>query len=536
VNDLDSVLNRNATVSDSTMDMLNLAMSLEVKSGNDPIQKQALKDKANDLSSMQALIAQVPGNDSLITGDKMFTSQIYTSDSDQIKNAAKNGLAIYNLTQCEIVLREHYNLTEDTKILYVSNKFDGSLNENKTDSFMINAYDAVTRQKLDFDICKDIENSVQVPLSSDVNMTLYNEMKSQGIDIFNSSDVLFTDRCSSYLDPKTGKDTSLNYRREKIYQQVKPVCIGVNCTYEGINDLSYVQCNCKGIKSNVEVFNSIVNLAIEDLSRVNLGIVLCYAIVPSNLSGNLGFYVSIIYFLLCTAVAGVLFYIYTQVIVSNLRNIIYYDCCRFNPETMKMDKYFKKQIEELIGSRRGSLPESTPVVRKETEKDNPVKLTLNPTTVEPTDTGVDNRTKADTDDKGGVETERALNKDIALSRRETGNDGGDQQPAVIVINDCEDTPDGAIEIPKEITLLDYLSLNPVDLLKYDKRTSVGYLKDFLFVHHSLMNIIFYRSIKNPIFIRLIQFVFGLSTHFAVNALLFTDKYIDGRLADPNSVR
>jgi hypothetical protein len=91
------------------------------------------------------------------------------------------------------------------------------------------------------------------------------------------------------------------------------------------------------------------------------------------------------------------------------------------------------------------------------------------------------------------------------------------------------------KIEKIITLSDYDSLSPQDLLKYDKRTNMTFLKDTLISEHSLLSLLFQKSLKNPAFIRLLRLVFSLNIQNAFNALLITDDYIDQRANDPNKV-
>jgi hypothetical protein len=88
---------------------------------------------------------------------------------------------------------------------------------------------------------------------------------------------------------------------------------------------------------------------------------------------------------------------------------------------------------------------------------------------------------------------------------------------------------------KIISLSDYNSLLPQDLLKYDKRTNMTFLKDILISEHSLLSLLFQKSLKNPAFIRLLRLVFSLNIQFAFNALLITDDYIDQIANNPNKV-
>jgi hypothetical protein len=81
-------------------------------------------------------------------------------------------------------------------------------------------------------------------------------------------------------------------------------------------------------------------------------------------------------------------------------------------------------------------------------------------------------------------------------------------------------------ITKIITLEDYEALNYIDSLKHDKRSNLNFFKDKLFVEHSLFSLIFKKSLKDPIYLRMLMTVFTLSLQFASNAILITDNFID----------
>jgi hypothetical protein len=112
-------------------------------------------------------------------------------------------------------------------------------------------------------------------------MTLYKEMKNQGIDIFNPNDDSFNDICSGYVDKSTLKYTTLNWRRANYYQTIIPQCIGFNCDYIGVNDNNYVECSC-GIKTDNEYINEPLNYAIGTLTKFNFGVILCANLIPVN--------------------------------------------------------------------------------------------------------------------------------------------------------------------------------------------------------------------------------------------------------------
>jgi hypothetical protein len=88
---------------------------------------------------------------------------------------------------------------------------------------------------------------------------------------------------------------------------------------------------------------------------------------------------------------------------------------------------------------------------------------------------------------------------------------------------------------KIVTLLDYEALKPLELLQYDKRTTLTFFKDVIVTEHSLFALLFKRSLSDPTFIRLPQLVFTLSMQFCLNAMLITDATIDQNANQPSQV-
>jgi hypothetical protein len=86
------------------------------------------------------------------------------------------------------------------------------------------------------------------------------------------------------------------------------------------------------------------------------------------------------------------------------------------------------------------------------------------------------------------------------------------------------------------TIPDYNELSPVEQLKHDNRSSLPYLKDLMICEHTILSLVFRKSLKDPLFIRVLQMVFSFSMQFGINAMLYTDNVIDDRqskLADVN---
>jgi hypothetical protein len=253
-------------------------MLLEAKSTNDPLKKAKLINNMEDITDKVVQNIDLEDGDNMVFGDKMYSGQIYTSDDLSLSRdmAIMNNLPLYNVTECEAILREVYGLTANDTIIYVTGAIDGLYNDKNSTSYKISAYDGKSKKKLDLDNCENAQNSVEIPLSdtSGINMTLYNEMKEQGIDIFNPNDNFYNDRCVSYAANDT--DITIKNRRNILSAQKVPECVGLNCTYQGIGEYNYLKCQCAGLGSSSTIVNQITDMLFDSLSQINVGIVTCY--------------------------------------------------------------------------------------------------------------------------------------------------------------------------------------------------------------------------------------------------------------------
>jgi hypothetical protein len=287
---LDETINA-CDISEKTYSLINLAIltqSLCIKPHNE---SEKLKNITNIINNIDILSRNFTNfESSLIIGDAMFSSQIYISGNEtEVKKVAMtNNFPIYDLKECQKVLKQYYNISESAPLIFVSNNYNLTPTNNKSLSNIhtISVYNYATREKLNLDLCsqKNITQTIQMPLTDvdGYNLTLYKEMNDQGIDIFDPNNTFFNDRCAGYIDNYSLKDTTVNSRRKEYFQKIIPECIGFNCTYTGINEHNYIECLC-GIKTDNEYINEPLNYAIGTLTRFNFDVVLCASSIPVNL-------------------------------------------------------------------------------------------------------------------------------------------------------------------------------------------------------------------------------------------------------------
>jgi hypothetical protein len=82
----------------------------------------------------------------------------------------------------------------------------------------------------------------------------------------------------------------------------------------------------------------------------------------------------------------------------------------------------------------------------------------------------------------------------------------------------------------EITMRDYESLTLEEMIVYDKRSFMAYLKHSIIRHNLVFSIILKHSMLDPIYVRIAKLIFSISLIFGTNAMLFDEYYIDRRAA------
>jgi hypothetical protein len=227
------------------------------------------------------------------------------------------------------------------------------------------------------------------------------------------------------------------------------------------------------------------------------------------LGENLGFYASLLLFLLGTVLAGVFFYYNNKNLKKNLNNIIYNDNRRFCPKQITAEEYFGGSTEKAEA--KGDVinfEKETSRELKEVEPGNDVMNLKENGVQEISYTKITPSIQTN----NFVGNEKDMKTDITLCNK-------------VAINQSE----------KIITIMDYDALDPKDLLTYDKRTTFKFFKDSLMLNHSLFTLIFKKSLREPPFIMLLKLVFTLSMQFGLNAMLITDSVIDARADDPSKV-
>ena len=83
----------------------------------------------------------------------------------------------------------------------------------------------------------------------------YKKLSNSGLDMLDSKSTAYHNRCISLVDPKTGKDATVSFRRKNYYQNKTAEC-APGCDYGGLDEKGYVTCECEGMMESEQRANS----------------------------------------------------------------------------------------------------------------------------------------------------------------------------------------------------------------------------------------------------------------------------------------
>ena len=214
-------------------------------------------------------------------------------------------LSMIDLAKCEDALKEANNIDDDTPLNIL--KYEKITNLSIEKNVQYEVYAPNSSEKLDLSICKDTPVDVYIPiiLSSETK-TKYENLKSQGYDLFDKNSDFYTDICTPYKSPD-GTDVALSTRNSEFYNNTETSC-QQNCRYDDyVSDTSYLKCVCSVVEEDIDLKEpekftgmTFISSFYDVLKNSNYKIVTCYKLVFRliNFKINFGCIVTLVLFLL----------------------------------------------------------------------------------------------------------------------------------------------------------------------------------------------------------------------------------------------
>ena len=162
-------------------------------------------------------------------------------------------------------------------------------------------------QKLDLSVCSKTKIDVLYPIQLDEETkTIYEDLKSQGYDLFDKNNRFYKDICTPYKS-EDGTDVILADRNNDFFAKHEIIC-QANCDYSSFSSQSnFVRCECNVVeneKMEAEEPKRVtskgdVNSFIDILKYSNYKVLYCYKLVFRGVTfyKNLGSIFTMLYFI-----------------------------------------------------------------------------------------------------------------------------------------------------------------------------------------------------------------------------------------------
>ena len=276
-------------------------------------EKCSFKNKSNtdiyNLIKKEIIPSYPPNGESIvIPGIDNYVFQVTNNINElsTINGSLINGynLSMIDLAKCEDALRESNGIDNDIPLNFL--KFERLSNLSIEKNIQYEIYALNSSEKLNLSVCKDIPVDIYIPikLSADTKIK-YEDLKSQGYDLFNKSSSFYTDICTPYNSPN-GTDVSLSTRNSEFYNSTETSC-QENCNYGDFSsDTSFLKCVCSVVEDDIETIQpekftgmTFLTSFYDVLKNSNYEVVKCYGLVLRliNFIVNIGSIITMVLFL-----------------------------------------------------------------------------------------------------------------------------------------------------------------------------------------------------------------------------------------------
>jgi len=227
-------------------------------------------------------------NGQTILKTSIFSVELASNDKNNEKDlkeeALKNKLSIANFTECENLLKYYYNISENVGLIYKKMEFDSKTDLSRSadpaasSGVSFEFFNPDTLEKLNSSICSSIPIPIRIPFkkSERLSMSLYlaNSFVNKDVDIYDKGSPGFSSRCVKSKDLSTSADTSMSFRRNKMFQNETIGC-SASCTYDGLDENGYVKCDCT-TSGKEEMSNTGSEFFFDPIPKMNYDIFMCY--------------------------------------------------------------------------------------------------------------------------------------------------------------------------------------------------------------------------------------------------------------------
>ena len=275
---------------------------------------------------------------------------IQISTLEHQKNNANPNVSTIDLGECENILRNKHNISNDKSLIIV--KTDIKSEDLSSTYVQYEVYHPITKELLNLDICNKVKISIHVPVNlNEESSKLYDNLRESGYNLFDSSDGFYNDICTTYTS-ENGTDMTLEDRKKEIYSTSGNITICQSgCKFESYDkSTKKAKCNCdiqlESIKTDMDKIDfakeEIANSFLMTLKNSNFLVLKCFKLAFNfkNTFKNKGRTTMSLIFILF--IISIIFYIFkdrntiVKYINIILTNKIHYEEYPVNSESGKL--------------------------------------------------------------------------------------------------------------------------------------------------------------------------------------------------------
>ena len=413
------------------------------------------------------------------------------------------------------------NLYPPTNLSVIMTLFEKA-NVNKKPTISYSFYHPETGKKINVEeLCKDdtitIKGSLLNQLNNsgiDLNFILF--LTKQDINIFNISDVFYTDICYHFESPN-GKDVPLKDRIKSFFPKI--ILCNVGCYLKGINLTSIESiCECKFsnflnnklIEENVFISNALEEIT-DFFSESNFFVLKCYKDIfnKENLLRNIGGFI-IFGILLLEIIFAFIFIFFNN---TKIRNFLY-NLTNYYMTFNTINKNRKRKYSLNIPNVSSPPPKirKFKIKKSKSRKSNYRKFR-----------GSIDSNKTEEANTLGLKNSNIINSNLYLEKKETK----------LIDKTIIYSKYNLLKLKRNcgnIDMNDYLKTDLDDLeyddaIKEDKRSFCEFLCQRLYENQIILNTFCFKDNLRPMSIKIIIQLLTIDLYFVINGLFFSEEYI-----------
>ena len=165
---------------------------------------------------------------------------------------SNNTLSVVDLGECQERIKKKYNISKHESLIIL--KADIKSDDFTSTYVQYEIYHPYKLNKIELDICEDVNISLSVPVNlDDETISLYESLNEYGYNFFDSKDKFYNDICSKYTT-KSGTDIILSDRQQLLKNQNNVFLCQDDCTFLYYNSKTkHSYCSCSPQKNDIKL-------------------------------------------------------------------------------------------------------------------------------------------------------------------------------------------------------------------------------------------------------------------------------------------